>query len=104
MSQLETDLLFQIRALGLPQPETEYRFHNTRKWRFDLAWPAQKIACEVEGGTWINGRHSRGSGFMADCEKYNEAALYGWAVLRVTGEHIRSGDAVRLIEKILNVV
>ena len=29
----------------------EYRFHPTRKWRFDYAWPENKIALEVEGGS-----------------------------------------------------
>lgn len=101
MSQLEADLLFQIRALGLPNPQTEYRFHPKRLWRFDIAWPAQKIACEVEGGTWVQGRHSRGSGFVKDCEKYNEAQLMGWVVLRVVGDHIKSGEAVRWIVEVL---
>lgn len=38
-SELEALLAFQMRALALPTWEAEYRFHRTRQWRFDLAWP-----------------------------------------------------------------
>lgn len=65
-------------------PETEYRFHPTRKWRFDFAYPDKKIALEVEGGTWVGGRHINPIGFQKDCEKYNEAAKMGWKVYRCT--------------------
>ena len=100
MSALEETLLFQIRAAGLPEPEWEYRFCE-RRWRFDFAWPSQQIAVEVEGGTWVQGRHSRGSGFAADCEKYNKAAILGWTVLRFTGDMITSGEALQTIEEVL---
>jgi len=71
------------RVEGLPAPTPEYRFHDTRKWRFDYAWPKRMVALEVEGGVWMRGRHTRGSGFVKDMEKYNQAALMGWTVLRV---------------------
>jgi very-short-patch-repair endonuclease len=96
-SNLEATLALQIKALRLPAPETEFRFHSTRKWRFDFAWPALRIAAEVEGGTWSGGRHTRGSGFEGDCEKYNAAALAGWTVLRFTRRQITNGDALRMI-------
>ena len=62
----------------------EYRFHPTRRWRFDFViLPIDKqIAIEVEGGVWSSGRHTRGKGYIGDMEKYNEAALRGWKVLR----------------------
>ena len=62
----------------------EYRFAPPRKWRFDFAWKADKVAVELEGGTWSGGRHTRGAGFEDDCEKYNEATRLGWRVLRFT--------------------
>ncbi|AUL97471.1 hypothetical protein FORC54_3326 [Vibrio vulnificus] len=55
----------------------------------------------MEGGTWANGRHTRGKGYAADCEKYNVAALEGWRVLRFTGDMIKSGDAITMIEEAL---
>ena len=101
MSKLEDALLFQLKAAKLPQPEREYRFHPTRKWRFDFAWPERRLACECEGATWVNGRHTRGAGYQNDCEKYNQAALTGWRVLRFTAAIIRSGMAVTTLERAL---
>lgn len=101
MSELEETLLLQIRLAGLPEPETEYRFHPTRKWRFDLAFPAEKLAVEVEGGSWVRGRHTTGSGFEEDCRKYAEAAILGWRLIRVTGHLIESGEALAFIERAL---
>lgn len=77
--------------------EKEHRFAASRKWRFDLAWPNVKIACEIEGGIWIAGRHARGKGYEADCEKYSTAAALGWCVIRVTPGMIKSGKALELL-------
>lgn len=62
--------------------DSEIMFHPKRKWRFDFADQQNKIAVELEGGIWINGRHNRGGGFADDTEKYNEALVMGWRVLR----------------------
>lgn len=85
----------------LPTPTTEYAFAKPRRWRFDLAWPTIKLAVEVEGGQWISGRHNRGAGFEADCEKYNEATILGWRLLRVTPAMIDDGRALAAIERAL---
>ena len=77
----------------------EHRFHPTRKWRFDLAHPGVGLAVEVEGGIWSGGRHSRGAGFSSDCEKYAEALIAGWWVLRVTTDQVRNGQALSWIER-----
>lgn len=92
-------LLFQFQLAGLPEPQREFLFHRKRKWRFDLAWPDLLIAVEIEGGIWTGGRHVRGEGYEADCEKYNEAQLDGWMVLRFTPGMIKRGKAAVLIEK-----
>jgi len=94
-------LLVQIRAVGLPMPVEEYRFAPPRRWRFDWAWVHQKLAVELEGGTWSYGRHVRGNGFKRDCIKYNEAALLGWRVLRVTTDMVEDGSALAYIERAL---
>jgi len=101
MSGLESVLLADIAAAGLPTPEREYRFHNERLWRFDFAYPLQFLAIEVEGGTWQKSRHTSGEGFQKDCEKYNTAALMGWTVLRFTTTMINSGEAIKTIREAL---
>jgi len=94
-------LLYEFHMAGLPSPEREFLFHKKRKWRFDLAWPSLLIAVEVEGGIWVGGRHVRGEGYEADCEKYNEAQMAGWMVLRFTPNMLRNGKASKTIEKVL---
>lgn len=87
-------------GLGKP-PVRQYRFHPTRQWRFDLAWPEERLAVEVDGGVWSNGRHVRGAGYISDCEKCAEAAILGWRVIRVPTQWVQSGVAVEMIERAL---
>jgi len=80
---------------------TEYRFHPTRKWRFDYVISEKDmIALEYEGGVYSRGRHTRGRGYSNDCEKYTEAALLGWKVIRVTTDLIKDGKAEEFIKRI----
>jgi hypothetical protein len=91
-------LTFILEAAGLPAPCREFRFAPSRRWRFDYAWPDRRLALEREGGTWTGGRHVRGRGYEADCEKYNAAALAGWTVLRVTTAMLQDGRALTLLQ------
>ena len=94
-------LVFQCSALQLPAPVLEHRFHATRRWRFDLAWTAQKIAVEIDGGGWVNGRHSRGAGIEKDSEKFNEAILLGWRVFRCSPRQVKSGQMAQWLAQAL---
>lgn len=77
-------LHLRLRQAGFPPAEREYRGLADRRSRFDLAWPKERIAIEHDGGVWIQGRHTRGGGYEADCRKMNAAAASGWVVFRVT--------------------
>jgi very-short-patch-repair endonuclease len=103
MSKSAIEELFAVhcKAHGLT-PEREYRFHPDRKWRFDFCFPDRKCAVEIEGGIWTNGRHTRGSGFVADCEKYNAAAAMGWFVFRFDSRAVERGDAIKFMDEVLN--
>lgn len=80
----------------------EFKFSKTRKWRADFCWIKQMIIVEIEGCVFQCGRHVRGKGFTADCEKYNEATILGYRVLRVTTEHVQNGKALDWVERLIN--
>ncbi len=92
----------------LPVPVPEYHFHPTRKWRADYAFPDLDLLIELEGGVWASdaedggpGRHTRGVGFCKDLEKYKEAIVQGWQVLRVTPDQVwKTGQAFAWIKEI----
>lgn len=91
--------LAALRASGIPAPTPEYRFAPPRRWRFDYAWPDALLALEVEGGAFTRGRHTRGKGFIADMEKYSEAAVRGFAVVRVTPQQLATPYTLDLIRR-----
>ena len=118
MSQLEETLDLQLTALKITGWEREHRLfaHHVglgpgiknrltsaglRDWRIDFAFPAIKFAVEVEGGGWSGGRHTRGSGFAGDLQKYHAAMDLGWNIYRCDGAMVRSGQAAELIEKLV---
>ena len=82
--------------MGMPDPVTEHRFHPTRKWRFDYAWPDHKIAVEIEGGIWMKGRgaHSWPVNIIRDMEKQNEAGKLGWRIFRFQPKDLKNGTAM----------
>ena len=105
-----TEVVFYLRAIcgDLSRRygtsfELEYRFHPVRRWRFDAAFPGRKIAIEVDGGVWTGGRHTRGTGFIRDQEKTNEAALLGWRVFRFVPSQLTSGEVMQVMERALEV-
>ena len=98
VAKLQADTKLHLQ--GLPAYVTEHRVHPTRRWRFDYCWPELKLAVEVHGGTYTNGRHTRGGGFTVDREKMNEAAICGWTVIEVTSAQVRSGQMRQWLDRI----
>ena len=75
----------------------EYRFHPGRDWRFDFAIPSRRVAVVVESGAFNGGRHIRPEGYLRDMEKYNEAAVSGWCVIRVLPGELLMLKTLRLV-------
>lgn len=98
-STLEIQMSFQIAAAHLPEAVTEFAAIHGRKFRFDYAWPRHNLLLEIQGSTWVKGGHSTGTGIARDCEKGNLATLAGWKVLHVTGDQIKSGQALKWLQK-----
>lgn len=86
-SKLEAKFARLWSDVGGPDLVREHRFHATRKWRADFAHLPSRTLIEIEGGAW-GGRHTRGDGFLRDAEKYLEAYLQGWSVVRLTSEQL----------------
>ena len=92
-------LLSQIKREGLPMPDTEAKFHPTRKWRCDYLWKFKNLALEIEGGVWASMRHNHPIGFLADMVKYNELAFYGYYLLRFTPQQIKNGECIQALKR-----
>jgi very-short-patch-repair endonuclease len=111
MSELEKKFIwYWVHVIkGTGDLTLEHKFHPSRKWRFDFAHIPTKVAVEIEGGIGLRkaksgklftGRHAQSAGFNSDCEKYNEAALMGWTVFRLTSKMVTSTD----LEKIASFI
>lgn len=94
-----------LQSQGIPRPVEEYRFAPPRRWRFDFAWPDERVYLEIEGGlTQVGQRcpvcgrtarvgHASIRRALSDLEKYNAATLAGWSGLRVTPSmHCRQAE------------
>lgn len=90
-----------LKEHGVPLPEPEYRFHPQRRWRFDAAWPAAKLALEQDGGIFTGGRHVRGAALLEEHRKMNEAAILGWRVLRTTPSKLLTMETVDMVRRAL---
>jgi hypothetical protein len=124
-SVAEQTLVVQLEQAGIPF-EREYEFapeewcrangflspkrNLPRKWRADFmfgpnfAWPVRgRYLIEIDGGSWVAGRHTRGKGFEADLEKLNAAALLGYRVLRFTPAMVEDGRALEVIRQALGL-
>ena len=98
-SRLESRFLLLWRVAQGPPLEREVRFHTSRRWRADFAHMGSRTLIEIEGGILIpgGGRHNRGGGYAKDAEKYLEAVLAGWTVIRLTAHQLE----VDFIERIV---
>lgn len=100
-SKLEVRLALQLRARKYPEWEREHRFDPDRQWRLDFAWPERKVAIEVHGGTYKQGRHTRGTGFCNDRRKMNRAALLGWTVLEGDAKMVDTHELANAVGELL---
>lgn len=98
--KLEKAFELQLRAEKIFY-DREFEFDPLRKWRADfyVETDCNHILVELEGGVYTTGRHVRGAGYEADIEKYNEALLAGYTLLRGTAKHIKSGKLLEWVKR-----
>ena len=80
----------------------EYKFHETRGWAFDHAWPSCMVAVEIDGFGY---GHQAQQCMAEDNEKANAAIELGWKVLRYNSRQLGSkaglSEAVEQICRVL---
>ncbi len=59
------------------------------------------VSVEIEGGIFMKkgGRHNRGAGMRNDMEKYAEAVIAGWRLIRIVPEWIKNGRALDYVRR-----
>ncbi len=95
-SHLEAEFVRQLAVEGVDGYVREYVFDAERDWRFDFAWPEQRLAVEIDG--W---GHHKPNRYLTDIPKFNAAMLAGWRVLHVTGAMIDDWSGVELARRAL---
>jgi hypothetical protein len=86
---LDLNLAYWCNARGLElkcaATGGELQFDPVRKWRWDYAIPAEKIAIEFNGGMFMDkSGHSSVSGLLRDSEKQNAGVAQEWRVIVLT--------------------
>lgn len=102
-SDLEHEFFMRFCQIAPHAPRPEHDEGGVvpkRKFRCDFVWRAERVVVELEGGAFTRGRHTRGVGYEADCEKYNQLTLHGWHLLRFTRGMLRR-DPVGCINAVL---
>lgn len=120
MNRFEKAMQTQIRALGLPEPVSEYRMFaeiagtgkglrarlkekGFKDYRFDFAWPQFRLALEINGSIWTKGGHSSGRGLIRDYDKINQAQMQKWDVLIFTTEQVMNGEAIVTLKNMIGI-
>lgn len=89
-SPAETLFLILIRRQAphlLPECKREFSYY---RFRFDFAWPSQKVAVEIQSKQW----HRTYAQLERDRWKLNIAQSNGWIVLQFSPTLIRRKPAV----------
>ena len=90
----------QLSLVGI-QVEREFYFARPRRWRSDWRAIGTTLLIEFEGGLFKKRKagHSSVTGILRDIFKYKEAAIAGWTLIRITPNHVKSGQALKWVEQ-----
>jgi hypothetical protein len=79
---------------------SEYKFCETRRWRSDFFIPELNTLIEYEGLTSsFKGGHQNKKAYTKNCEKYNEASILGFKLLRYTA--LNQSDIINDLKKLI---
>lgn len=87
-SPLERKFAEKWQSLSAPAFVTQHKFHPSRRWKFDFAWPLVRVAAEIHGATFAGGRHVNGLGYWGDRIKINAAQRLNWKVFELVAQDV----------------
>lgn len=101
----EDHLLRDIRAMRLPEPQRQVKWHPLRDYVADFLFLRERLIVEVDGGVFLpQGHHSSGKGYEYDRVRDAEAMCLGYTVMRVTPGMVKDGTAVNYLERVLHAM
>lgn len=101
-ADLEEYLTYAAPSLGLDWALVpEYRFHPTRRFRLDWAWPEARIGIEFDGVMLRTVGHNSLGGILRDAEKSNLAQAMGWRIFRANAKNVADESFFALIDSVL---
>jgi hypothetical protein len=98
----KADLALWLQAGYGDRVVQEFRFHPTRRWRFDHAIPSLFIGIEFDG-IMSYSAHTSLTNILNDSDKINEAQILGWVVIRVNSKSLQNGTGYDAIERAVAV-
>jgi len=121
MSRLEDCFIFHANAMKLPHYEREYRFaaHHVglgkgirqrlkdadmQDWRYDFFFPDSKLAVEINGGNWVQGRHTRADALQSEYRKEYASDVCGHVLIKFDGEMVKSGEAIQRTKQMIDLI
>ena len=105
MSQPELLLALHLTELGV-MFERQYAYVPGRGFRadFGLFLPgAAVVLVHIDGGVYNRRAHGSISGILADIERQNLATLNGYLALRFTPQQVENGEAIDLIQRLMEM-
>jgi very-short-patch-repair endonuclease len=109
-AKFEDEFSFQCRAYKLPPHVRQFPFANSldianprRRYRADVCFPDYWLMVEIDGAIWQKGGggHSHPTGIIRGMKKLNDAALWGYSMIRFTTDEVTSGHAIGFTQKVL---
>lgn len=109
-TEVEDELLRQIKWAKLPEPTREYRAVPSRRFRWDFFWGpdtpttrfmANGLLVEIHGAVWVKGGHNTGVGVTRDAEKLTLATLNGFWSMSFTTDQVKNGSALVALQEFL---
>lgn len=100
-SHLEQAFATQVKQVGLPEPEREVMLSPDHAYRWDFVWHRYRLVVEINGGVWVVGGHSTGTGIIRDMTKLKLATLAGYRCFQFHGDAIEDGSAIDAVEQFI---